>query len=900
MSICRHIGATEDAVSGCVARARRPDPLLGQAPEGRTPDVRRRRVLALGVVALVAATLLAVSPVRGAPGSALQSAISAWKSAFGERPQAPLGQRVIVVLKAPSLADRLAAARTVPTDDEHRRWVTDAQASQRMLIARLERRGVRLKPLRSFTLTLNGFSAVVDSRMLAELERTETVAGVYPVRTVQPASVASDTLARADFRAGGHRPEVALPGFDGSGVTVALLDSGVQGAHPALGGRVLPGIDVLGGRKTASPRAKPDEPGRLETHGTRMAGLVVGESETIQGVAPGARLLPIRVLGWQRAVGGEFAVFGTSDVLLAGLERAVDPNGDGDPDDAAEIALAPIVAPFAAFADGPEARAVKGAAQLGTLVVAAAGNDGWTGRDGFGSVGAPGGSPDSLTVGALDARRKVATMSVALRAGDSPVFDGRLDLAGAIAASGSQTFPVAALLGPSLAAPDRPVNDVAGGTELGDFFDREGLSTVAGRAVLLPAQSDIAAQARNTAAAGAAALLVSGGLVPAGGLDLDESIPIPVAALPARAGRTAFRALADGQALTVELGSAGPVANPRSGAVAPFSSGGLVFDGHVKPDLVAPGVGLVTADAGSGERVATASGSSAAAAVVAGAAALVAEARPGLSPGQLRSMLVGAAQPLNDEPVTAEGAGVVDPIAAAASEIAVEPTSLAFGRVSGDSWRVLRGVVVTNLSTRRVDVSFGLARDSAKPEVRFGANPARLSLEPGARELVTLQASAGETAEGAVGGVFVVQPAGSQAVRVPWAVSFRSGRQASLLTDVKLSNDSFEPSGAAPAVVAFQAGRADTAPDGDTIEPVALLTAELRRADGRRLGTLIRMRDLLPGRYAFGLTGRSAAGKRLAPGEYVLRLRAKPVAGDVGAAASIVDVPFTIAGEGQD
>jgi hypothetical protein len=95
-------------------------------------------------------------------------------------------------------------------------------------------------------------------------------------------------------------------------------------------------------------------------------------------------------------------------------------------------------------------------------------------------------------------------------------------------------------------------------------------------------------------------------------------------------------------------------------------------------------------------------------------------------------------------------------------------------------------------------------------------------------------------------------------------------------------------------VVAFRAGRAEFTADGQTVAPVALLTAELRREGGRSLGTLIRMRNLLPGRYAFGLTGRSAAGRRLVPGAYVLRLRAKPVAGDIGAADSVVDVRFRI------
>ena len=42
----------------------------------------------------------------------------------------------------------------------------------------------------------------------------------------------------------GHRPDVGVPGFDGHGVTIALLDTGVDASHPYLHGRVLPGIDM--------------------------------------------------------------------------------------------------------------------------------------------------------------------------------------------------------------------------------------------------------------------------------------------------------------------------------------------------------------------------------------------------------------------------------------------------------------------------------------------------------------------------------------------------------------------------------------------------------------------------------------------------------------------------------
>ena len=75
---------------------------------------------------------------------------------------------------------------------------------------------------------------------------------------------------------------------------------------------------------------------------------------------------------------------------------------------------------------------------------------------------------------------------------------------------------------------------------------------------------------------------------------------------------------------------------------------------------------------------------------------------------------------------------------------------------------------------------------------------------------------------------------------------------------------------------------------------MAVLEAELWTKAGRRLGLLTRLRDLLPGRYAFGVTGRGPDGRKLRPGRYAIRLRAHPVAGDTGAAATAVDVRFTI------
>jgi hypothetical protein len=51
---------------------------------------------------------------------------------------------------------------------------------------------------------------------------------------------------------------------------------------------------------------------------------------------------------------------------------------------------------------------------------------------------------------------------------------------------------------------------------------------------------------------------------------------------------------------------------------------------------------------------------------------------------------------------------------------------------------------------------------------------------------------------------------------------------------------------------------------------------QLLRGDGTDLGVLVRLRDLLPGRYAFGLTGRSPAGNVLGRGTYIVRIVAYP------------------------
>src|SRR5512132_2864881 len=185
-----------------------------------------------------------------------------WQGLAGaQRPRVAVGQRVIVLLKAPALADRVGNAGGLAASEDERRWTSTALSTQKLLVARLRLQGVVVQPEFSYTRTVNGFSAAFDARGIALVERAADVAGVYPVRAAYPASLSSRLLTGTEF---GERPNIGLSDKDGRGVTIALLDTGVDRAHPFLRGRVAGGIDIVGGESEALAAPRPDEPSQLE------------------------------------------------------------------------------------------------------------------------------------------------------------------------------------------------------------------------------------------------------------------------------------------------------------------------------------------------------------------------------------------------------------------------------------------------------------------------------------------------------------------------------------------------------------------------------------------------------------------------------------------------------------
>ena len=208
-------------------------------------------------------------------------------------------------------------------------------------------------------------------------------------------SVSNQATAADQVRAGvagGLLGIGGIPGVNGQGIGVAVIDSGIS-PHAALVNKVVANVSVITGDPSVS-----DAFG----HGTHVAGIIAGNNTAAQtatglftgGIAPGVQLVNVRVLG-ANGVGR------TSDVI-AGIEWAI-ANRTRYNIRIINLSLEhPVMEPSAT---DPLCEAVAEAVQAGIVVVAAAGNDG-VAADGspiLGGINSPGNSPWAITVGSLNA-----------------------------------------------------------------------------------------------------------------------------------------------------------------------------------------------------------------------------------------------------------------------------------------------------------------------------------------------------------------------------------------------------------------------------------------------------------------------------------------------------------------
>src|SRR5438067_5090024 len=208
----------------------------------RSMRMRRRPRPEALVVAAAFVALAAVAAVlaRTHHAASRPAATFTWRGIVGDvRPPVSLGQRMIVVLRTPSVAQRVARAHGA-TRAQERRWTSQVYAVQHEVLTTLAAHGLTVQPDYTFARVLDGFSAPLDPRAVALLDGDPRVLGIFPVRAAFPATISARATALV------FGPPIALPGFDGLGVKVAFLATGVGLSPPSLHGRVLAGVDVLG------------------------------------------------------------------------------------------------------------------------------------------------------------------------------------------------------------------------------------------------------------------------------------------------------------------------------------------------------------------------------------------------------------------------------------------------------------------------------------------------------------------------------------------------------------------------------------------------------------------------------------------------------------------------------
>ena len=600
-------------------------------------------------------------------------------------------QRVLIELQRPALGE-LKDARALGAAKQLLE-IKSLKREQIALRGALEARGVQLRDVVSFYRVWNGFAATVKTSDIPRLSypgsQVRTVRRAFPASSEPVAVPAKSPLTKAGLN---QTPPVAV------------LDTGIDST--ALQGYADPGYDAVDRDRDPKPGSLN---GRKETSGTALAGVIALLHQ---------RVLPIRIASF-RAVGGATEAQATTDQLIAGLERAVDPNGDGDTSDHVPVALIGVNAPYAGFTHSPEAEAVKGASGLGTLVVAPAGNEG-AAAPGSGTVGSPASAPDSLAVGALTGREPQPRSTVTLDGED--LVDGAV-LAGDPPPDGQTAGPVTA-------------TDTAA---LG-----KSLTRIRDKVVIVKAGANPSSQAAAAAAIGARAVVIAD--------PRDQPLPamaagrsaVPVIGVTGEPAKQLLNAKPGTEIAFSDTQRGAQTDAPRGQQISPNTSQGPTASGLPKPDLASFGSALTV---GVGGSTVVAGGSAIAAATVAGYAARLAQQRPELSPAELRANLIAGGVP-GQLPATRTGAGAAQD---GFSSVTADPPTAVSGALDP---------VSVNLASTKSDEVTLKASDGA------AAQPATAQLVPGTPTGVTVRLPK----PGTVFGRLQVTDRNGLAATVPWLV----------------------------------------------------------------------------------------------------------------------------------
>ncbi|MBA2946377.1 type VII secretion-associated serine protease mycosin [Streptomyces himalayensis] len=211
------------------------------------------------------------------------------------------------------------------------------------------------------------------------------------VLALLPATAAhADTIRARQWGLEALHTQEAWRTTKGKGITVAVLDTGVDGTHPDLAGNVLQGKDMVGFGAERGDKS-------WAQHGTAMAGIIaghghgVGNADGVLGVAPEAKILPVRVILEDGDPSRKRARSTRGNALAEGIRWAADHGAD-------VINLSLGDDSKSAHPEPSEDAAVQYALKKGAAVVASAGNGGEEGDH----ISYPAAYPGVIAVTAVD------------------------------------------------------------------------------------------------------------------------------------------------------------------------------------------------------------------------------------------------------------------------------------------------------------------------------------------------------------------------------------------------------------------------------------------------------------------------------------------------------------------
>ena len=486
----------------------------------------------------------------------------------------------------------------------------------------------------SFTKVLNGFMLNIPVNMVNEIRAIPGVKAVSQAPEYKINLETSTSVIQADDVWG-------ITGFTGEGVTIAVIDTGIDYTHAMFGGsgdpadyaandpniveegtfptaKVIGGYDFAGTDYTAGEVPVPDDDPLDEGgHGTHVASIAAGYDVGFgSGVAPDASLFALKIFGAE----------GSTNLTLHAIEWAMDPYGLGhlgEPVDVINMSLGADWAP--ADVNDPEYSAVENATSIGVVVVASAGNAG----DSSYIVGAPSVADSAISVAASSTGYETV-----------PYIEyGELEYMPYTTSTNPFTANIEAVM-VDVAAEIDPSGELC--TVPSGFED-----ALSGNIALISRGNCVFADKINNAEVLGAIAAVIYNNEP-GVINMDAG----ASTLPAGSILQSDGAILAGLApMTISIGPDSRVRTFESSdpvdSIGDYSSRGpRGFDSKLKPEITAPGVAIFAAAMGTGYEGTSKSGTSMAAPHVAGVAALLLDANPGWNPTHVKAAMMNNAEDL--------------------------------------------------------------------------------------------------------------------------------------------------------------------------------------------------------------------------------------------------------------